>query len=118
MNSAIRLDNVPTEVKGDSTRRFLASPSHTGSCNQRVVHVTRQPGGRGLSHSHPGEEVMFTLAGTATLILAGDRLALGPDTVIVVPPHVEHAVEVPGDAPWVAVCSFCDECPLMVCAAD
>lgn len=113
MDRALRLAEMPTETDGNVTRRALASPAIAGSGNLRVLHITRNPGGPGKFHTHPGEEVIFTLRGKATLLLGQRHVALEPDTAFVVQPGLQHTVEVLGEEPWVAVCSFCDECPLM-----
>jgi quercetin dioxygenase-like cupin family protein len=109
----IALDSIQEEALGDLTRRVMVSPPRTGNRNLRVVYVTGKPGGRGRVHTHPGEEVLFTIQGQAAITIDGERHILEPNSVFVVPPRLEHPLEIVGDTPWIAVCSFCDDCPLM-----
>jgi quercetin dioxygenase-like cupin family protein len=112
-NRVIPLESIQEEALGDLTRRVVVTPPRTGNRNLRLVYVTGKPGGKGKVHTHPGEEVMFTLQGTAAITVDGQRHVLEPNTAFVVPPRMEHPLEILGETPWVAVCSFCDDCPLM-----
>jgi quercetin dioxygenase-like cupin family protein len=112
-NKVIALESIQEETAGTLTRRVLVTPPRTGNRNLRVVYVTGQPGARGRVHTHPGEEALFTIQGSAAITVDGERHILAPNTIFVVPPHLEHPLEVLGDSPWIAVASFCDDCPLM-----
>ncbi len=109
----IALDSIQEEALGDLTRRVMVSPPRTGNRYLRVVYVTGNPGGRARVHTHPGEEALFTIQGKAAITVDGERHILEPNSVFVVPPRLEHPLEILGDTPWIAVCSFCDDCPLM-----
>ncbi len=109
----IPVGEIQEEKLGDLTRRMVVTPPRTGNKYLRVVYVTGQPGGKGKVHTHPGEEAIFTIQGQAAITIDGQRHILSPNTVLVVPPKLEHPLEVIGDVPWIAVSSFCDDCPFM-----
>jgi quercetin dioxygenase-like cupin family protein len=109
----IALESIQEENVGDLRRRVMVTPPRTGNRNLRLVYVTGSPGSKGKLHTHPGEEVLFTVQGQAAITVDGERHVLQPNSVFVVPPRLEHPLEVVGDTPWIAVCSFCDDCPLM-----
>ncbi len=109
----IPVGEIQEEKLGDLTRRLVVTPPRTGNKYLRVVYVTGQPGGKGKVHVHPGEEAIFTIQGQAAITIEGQRFILQPNTVLVVPPQLEHPLEVIGNVPWIAVSSFCDDCPLM-----
>ncbi len=112
-SQVIALNTIQEEAAGSLTRRVLIAPPRTGNRYLRVAYVTGQPGSKAKVHTHPGEEALFTIQGTAAITVNGVRHILEPNTAFVVPPKVEHPLEVLGDIPWIAICSFCDDCPLM-----
>ncbi len=104
---------IEEDALGDLRRRMVITPPRTGNKYLRLVYVTGPSGGKGKVHTHPGEEVIFTLQGKAVISIEGERHTLVANTAFVVPPHKEHPLEVVSAEPWVAVSSFCDDCPLM-----
>jgi quercetin dioxygenase-like cupin family protein len=109
----IPVNGIEEEALGDLRRRILVTPPRTGNRFLRMVYITGNPGGKGKVHTHPGEEALFTIQGQAAITIDGQRHVLQPNSAFVVPPRKEHPLEITGDVPWIAVCSFCDDCPLM-----
>ena len=109
----IPVASIQEEALGDLKRRVVVTPPRTGNRFLRLVYVTGQPGGKGKVHTHPGEEVIFTIQGKAAVTIEGECFALEANTAFIVPPGKEHPLEVVGDVTWIAVSSFCDDCPLM-----
>jgi mannose-6-phosphate isomerase-like protein (cupin superfamily) len=50
-------------------------------------------------HAHE-DEVFDVIAGQGTIYLDGERVRVGPGSVIVVPPGVQHGFTNTGDEPW------------------
>ena len=54
-------------------------------------HVVLQPGG------HPTEECYVVLRGSGTMTLNGEKVEVGPNTFVHLPPWSEHGIENTGD---------------------
>ncbi len=51
------------------------------------------PGSANVPHSHPeSQEVWYVVSGKGEMVAGEERLELGPDTVIVAPPGVQHHI--------------------------
>lgn len=57
------------------------------------------PGHEPKPHSHPQEQIAYILAGRINFVVGGETHLLGPGSLLVVPPNVEHWGEVVGDEP-------------------
>lgn len=57
------------------------------------------PGHEPLPHSHPNEQIAYIISGRIKFVIGGEEHILGPGSVLVVPPNVEHWGEVIGDEP-------------------
>jgi quercetin dioxygenase-like cupin family protein len=62
----------------------LASPSQGGAARS-VWRVDMEPGAGGPAHTFDAEQIWTLIAGSATLELAGERLALGAGDTVVLP---------------------------------
>ena len=66
--------------------------------------VTRTPpGGEVGLHVHPYHEVFVLIAGQALYTRGEERFAVGPDSIVVIPPETPHAFRNEGDTPLVQV---------------
>jgi len=93
----------PIEKLGDIPT--YAPPGHSGTTNRRLVtadegrtfefiHGRLEAGGTAERHAHATEyQAIYVLAGTARVILGDcDPVTCGAETVIRIPPGVEHEV--------------------------
>ncbi|WP_327701125.1 cupin domain-containing protein [Streptomyces decoyicus] len=79
----------PTKVTktADATGHSLASSGHVGA---DILHV---PAGSGFApHTHPGDHLLFVLAGTGTIAVAGEIVRTRPGQVYMVQGDITHAV--------------------------
>lgn len=107
------LDDLRSEFFGEVFRQVIFSPSTTGNNFQKLAYIDVPPGSIGTAHVHLGEEVVFTLKGTAILTIDGVEHVLESGTAFLIPPDVPHPARVVGDENWVAVAAYCDECPVL-----
>ena len=57
------------------------------------------PGHEPRPHSHPNEQIAYILSGRIKFVVGKEEHILGPGSLLVVPPNVEHWGEVIGDEP-------------------
>lgn len=57
------------------------------------------PGHEAKPHSHANEQIAYIVSGTIRFVIGGEEHILGPGSLLVVPPNVEHWGEVIGDEP-------------------
>ncbi|MDO0924956.1 cupin domain-containing protein [Streptomyces sp. TG1A-8] len=79
----------PTRVSktADATGHSLLSSGHVGA---DILHV---PAGSGFApHTHPGDHLLFVLAGTGTIAVAGEIVETRPGQVYMVEGAITHAV--------------------------
>lgn len=109
----VTLEKSRLESLGELRRKVFFSPTLTGTRYLKLAYVEGPPGARGAVHTHLGEEAVFTLQGRCILTINGVEHLLEKDTAFLIPPDVEHPAHVIGDEPWIAVASYCDECPVL-----
>jgi quercetin dioxygenase-like cupin family protein len=71
-------------------------------CGSETIFVGQQwlqPGERVLLHTHPVEEALVFLAGTGEAILGEERVAIGAETSLYVPPELPHGFRNVGSTP-------------------
>jgi quercetin dioxygenase-like cupin family protein len=110
------LADLPAEFFGQVFRQVIFSPSTTGNRLQKLAYVDVPPGAVGTAHVHLGEEVVYTLKGTAILTIDGIEHVLEAGTAFLIPPDTPHPARVVGDEHWVAIAAYCDECPVLKAA--
>lgn len=107
-----QLSEVPQEPVGNLFRQMLFSPAEVGNARLRVA-LMQAPGGVAATpHMHPGEEIIITLEGSATLHLEDGQVELLPQTTAMISPCTTHFA-VASDGGWKFIAIFCDECPLL-----
>lgn len=109
----IALAEVQTELLGEIERQIIFTPSRSGNRHLRLVYLRGEPGAAGKVHIHPGEEALFTLQGQITMQIGDEEIIVGPNEAVMVPPGTEHPFRVTSEGPWLAIASFCDECPVL-----
>ncbi|MFD9389286.1 cupin domain-containing protein [Streptomyces sp. NPDC060000] len=79
----------PTRVSktADATGRSLLSSGHMGA---DILHIPARSGF--APHTHPGDHLLFVLAGTGTITVAGEIVETRPGQVYMVEGAVTHAV--------------------------
>lgn len=78
------------------THALTTAPGHEGI----TVLAELAVGGSAPRHTHPGEEFVYVLEGTATFDMAGrPLLALKPGDAFVIPPHMPHVATNTGKVP-------------------
>lgn len=65
-----------------------------------------EPGALVPEHSHPHEQCGFVFEGTATFLVDGEEIVIGPNDSYVIPGDEPHAVENRGDTPVFGVDVF------------
>jgi quercetin dioxygenase-like cupin family protein len=105
--------DAKAELMGQFARAALFSPSLGNSQYMRMAVVGAPPAATNVSHTHPGNEGLYTWKGEA-LIRAGDQeYRVPPGQAIAIPPGVSHQSWVMSKEPWLAICFYCDECPAL-----
>ena len=110
------LNDLRSEFFGEVFRQVIFSPSTTGNNFQKLAYIDVPPGAVGTAHVHLGDEVVFTIKGTAILTIDGEEHRLEAGTAFLIPPDVPHPARVEGEENWVAVAAYCDECPVLKAA--
>lgn len=78
------------------THALTTAPGHEGI----TVLAELAVGGAAPRHTHPGEEFVYVLEGTATFDMAGQLpLAIKPGDAFVIPPHTPHVATNTGTVP-------------------
>lgn len=109
----IKLSEAKLEVFGSINRRVLYSPSLTGNKLIKMAYVSMEPGAVSPIHLHLGEESVYTLKGSAVCTIGNKKYILKKDTAFIIPPNTPHPVKVISKEPWEALCTYCDECPVL-----
>lgn len=79
---------------GGSARMLLDPTRVKGGPDVAVVDQTFEAGTAAPTHTHPGTELIYVTAGRGTTTIAGVTVDVGPTSVIVIPPGVEHSFSV------------------------
>jgi quercetin dioxygenase-like cupin family protein len=111
--SIVKVSEVNPEAFGTVSRWFLISPKVGNSTYQRMAYLEGKPGTKGTLHTHPGDEVLFTISGRANVKIDGEDHFLSPGEAISIPPGTQHYPEVVGNQTWIAVAAYCDDCPII-----
>ena len=64
------------------------------------------PGSATPPHRHDCEEIVLVLAGSGEVHYDGKVVPFGPDTTLVIPPHVDHQIFATGTVPMETVAAF------------
>ncbi|HEV2573012.1 cupin domain-containing protein [Methylocella sp. CPCC 101449] len=82
-----------THVRTGVDRKGFSGTGATIAINRLM------PGHEPRPHSHPHEQIAYIISGKIKFVVGGEEHILGPGSVLVVPPNVEHWGEVIGDEP-------------------
>lgn len=77
-----------------------------GLARLSVWRQSMAPGHATPPHCHDCEEVVLVLEGSGELQIGDERLAFGPDSTLVLPPHVPHQIFNTGTVPLRTVAAF------------
>lgn len=58
-----------------------------------IVRWEFRKGGLAARHSHPHEQIVMMVSGRLRLAVGDDEEVLGPDDIVVIPPHTPHEAE-------------------------
>jgi len=73
-----------------------------GTKRLKVIRQTYQPGGTHVPHHHPTtEQAYYIVSGKGRVRVADEVFEVGPNTMIYLPPKVEHEMLALGDKPLV-----------------
>jgi quercetin dioxygenase-like cupin family protein len=64
-----------------------------------LVNQVCEPGAGAPSHTHEFDEIVTVLEGSAEVWVGAERLVVGPDTSLFVPPNTVHGFRNVGDGP-------------------
>ena len=88
------------------TLKHLAAPWTVGSRNLWVGLSEVDPGSSSNPHSHEeNEEILYVVSGGGYVHVNDEREAIGPGSVIVIPPGSTHRLENPGNEVLKVLCS-------------
>ena len=82
-----------TPVRAGVERKAFSSERATVTLHKLM------PGHKPQPHSHPHEQIAYIVSGTIKFFVGDEEHVLGPGSLLVVPPNVEHWGEVIGDEP-------------------
>jgi len=111
--AVVGVADVQPELLGQLRRRILFSPSRDGVSFMRIGHVEGPAGAVGAGHKHLGNECVFTLAGQATVTIAGEPHVMDAGQGMSIPPDTEHPLAVTSAEGWTGIAAYCDECPAL-----
>lgn len=106
--------SVKQEKIYDFYRKEIFSPDVTNNNHIRCCTVSGDPGAASRSHTHPGDELVITLAGQNTNYLPDAEITLYSYQAIAIPPETEHTSIITGTETWKGISFYCDACPLIV----
>ncbi|MDD3312739.1 cupin domain-containing protein [Pseudodesulfovibrio sp.] len=99
-------DVEPKELKvagpGVTGRVVIGTADDDVNFCMRVIEL--QPGAQIPPHHHPWEHQQFYHSGTGYIVREGQKMPLGPGSVVYVAPDEEHHVANTGNEPLVLVC--------------
>jgi len=98
----VKAQELPVAGPGVAGRVVIGKADGDVSFCMRVIEV--QPGAQIPIHAHPWEHQQFYYSGTGHIDNGGEKMAVGPGSVVYVAPDEEHHLANTGDEPLVVVC--------------
>jgi len=89
----LHLDDVKEERLGESVFRKILVYSE----NLMLMYTEAKPGGPGISHSHPHEQMVYMLQGTAELTAGGETVTLKAGSSALLESNEYHVIRGLGD---------------------
>ena len=105
----INPQDLPVAGPGVCGRVVIGKADDDVNFCMRVIEL--QPGAQIPAHTHAWEHQQFYHAGTGYVVKDGEKIEVGPGTVIYVAPDEEHYLKNTGDTPLVFVCLVPDTAP-------
>ncbi|HZM35894.1 MAG TPA: cupin domain-containing protein [Burkholderiales bacterium] len=101
------LDNTGRErARLPGIEHLTVAGRDQGLAGLSVWRQSMAPGSATPPHRHDCEEVVLVLEGAGEVHIEGKVLAFGPDTTLVLPPHVPHQIFNTGSVPLELVAAF------------
>ena len=104
--------SIAEEKIYDFQRRTVFSPVTTDNCTIRFCTVSGIKQSTSQTHTHPGDELVFTLEGSNTNNSGGKDFILRRYQAISIPPGTRHRTVVTTGL-WKGLSFYCDDCPLL-----
>ena len=101
--------DLPVAGPGVTGRVVIGKADDDVNFCMRVIEL--EPGAQIPPHAHPWEHQQFYHSGTGHIVRDGERLALGPGSVVYVAPDEVHHVLNTGSVPLVFVCLVPNSAP-------
>jgi quercetin dioxygenase-like cupin family protein len=89
----LHIDQVEGEKLGPNVTRKILVYSE----NLMLMHTEALPGGQGVSHSHPHEQIVYMIQGTAELKAGGETVILKAGSSAILEPNEYHEIRGLGD---------------------
>lgn len=99
----------------DFKQKVLFSPQKRGEGFIKFALTTGKFGAKSIAHSHPRDEVAYTIYGEAILRANGKEYHMRKGVALRIPPGLIHETEVISDE-WQVITAYCDECSVFFCA--
>ena len=104
------ISSIAEEKIYDFQRRTVFSPLTTENCTIRFCAVSGMKDAASQTHTHPGDELVFTLEGSNANHSGGKRFNLRRYQAIAIPPNTGHTTVVTAGL-WKGLSFYCDDCP-------
>ena len=99
-----QIDASAREQRGGQTSYLLLGKGDFDSANLAITWVECEPNSQQDLHAHPGAEQAYVIVrGRGEMIVGNEREAVGPGTMILIPPGTHHAIRNPNDETLVYV---------------
>jgi len=85
------------EVKGEKLGESAVRKILVYSDNLMLMYTEAEPGGPGLAHSHPHEQIGYIIQGTSELTAGGETVTLKAGSSFLLEPNEFHEIRGLGD---------------------
>ena len=85
------------EVKGEGLGENVLRKILVYSENLMLMYTEAMPGGPGISHSHPHEQMTYIIQGTSELTASGETVTLKAGSSALLEPNEYHEIRGVGD---------------------
>ena len=118
--SFTRVGECPRNERGEGqVSHLLLAEGQFGSHNLSVTWVEGAPGSQQAVHAHADSEQTYVIVrGSGVMILGEEERAVGPGTLVFIPPKTPHAIRNDGQEPLVYVSATSPPFPADVSATS
>lgn len=104
--SDVNTQSVTDYGSTGTTIRWLITKENEGAPRFALRRFEMQPGGQIGIHNHPQEHEIYCLRGQGEVFTNDEKVIMGKDDVLYVPPEEPHGYKNIGDEPFVFLCTI------------